>query len=211
MAEQLTMNRVIHAAVRRDLTRLDAALGAVQDGDTARAQQLQRAYAALHEQLSHHHQQEDAIVFPALKRMGIDATLVGEMDTEHHAMADALDETATVMRRYATSSSSADAAAALESVRSTTQVVERHLAHEEAELEPLMEPHKDDPIYKQAEKDVRKGPVTQAGVFFAWLTDGMEPHVESSLRSHVPSPVVLVLRKVFGRRYYREVAPAWKV
>lgn len=211
MAEQLTMNRVIHAAVRRDLTRLDAALGAVRDGDTRRAQQLQRAYAALHEQLAHHHQQEDAIVFPALQRLGIDATLVGEMDSEHHAMAEALDETATVMRRYATSGSAAAAAAALESVRSTTLVVERHLAHEEAELEPLMEPHKGDPIYKQAEKDLRKGPVTQAGVFFAWLTDGMEPHVRSSLRSYVPPPVVFMLSNVFGRRYHREVAPAWKV
>jgi hemerythrin-like domain-containing protein len=211
MAEPLSMNRVIHAAVRRDLTRLDAALGAVSDGDTRRALQLQRAYAALHEQLSHHHRQEDAIVFPALERLGIDAALVAEMDSEHHAMADALDETATAMRRYATSGSAADAAAARESVRSTTHVVERHLAHEEAELEPLMEPYKEDPVYKQAEKDLRKGPVTQAGVFFAWLTDGMEPHVQSSLRSYVPPPVVLVLSKVFGRRYHREVAPAWKV
>ena len=60
------------------------------------------------------------------------------------------------------------------------------------ELEPLMEPHKEDPAYKQAEKDLRKGPVTQAGVFFAWLTDGMEPQVESSLKSYVPAPVVLL-------------------
>ncbi|WP_165372650.1 hemerythrin domain-containing protein [Nocardioides iriomotensis] len=211
MAEQLTMNRVIHAAVRRDLTRLDAALGAVADGDTARAQQLQRAYAALHEQLSHHHRQEDTYIFPTLERLGLDPTLVAEMDSEHHKMAEALDETATVMRRYAASASAADAGSALASVRSTTQVVERHLAHEEAELEPLMEPYLEDPTFKQAEKDLRKGPVTQSGVFFAWLTDGMEPHVESSLKSYVPGPVVLVLSKVFGRRYYREVAPAWKV
>jgi hemerythrin-like domain-containing protein len=211
MPEQLTMNRVIHAAVRRDLTRLDAALGAVPDGDTARAQQLQRAYANFHQQLARHHQQEDTIIFPALKKLGVDATLVGEMDSEHHAMAEALDETATVMRRYATSGSATDAAAARESVRSTAQVVERHLAHEEAELEPLMEPHKEDPVYKQAEKDVRKGPITEAGVFFAWLTDGMEPHVESSLKSYVPAPVILLLSKVFGRRYNRQIAPAWKV
>jgi hemerythrin-like domain-containing protein len=211
MAEQLTMNRVIHAAVRRDLTRLDAALGAVPDGDTARAQQLHRAYANFHQQLKHHHQQEDDIVFPALKKLGVDAMLVGEMDSEHHAMADALDETATAMRRYATSGSAADAAAARESVRSTAQVVERHLAHEEAELEPLIEPYKEDPVYKAAEKELRKGPITRAGIFMAWLTDGMEPQVESSLKSYIPAPVLLLLSKVFGRRYHREVAPAWKV
>lgn len=211
MPEQLTMNRVIHAAVRRDLTRLDAALGAVPDSDTARAQQLHRAYTALHDELTRHHRQEDEVIFPALKQLGVDATLVGEMDSEHQAMADALAETATAMRRYATSGSAADAAAARESVRSTTQVVERHLAHEEAELEPLIEPVKEDPVYKAAEKELRKGPIGQTGVFFAWLTDGMEPHVESSLKSYVPAPVVMLLSKVFGRRYHREIAPAWKV
>ena len=61
------------------------------------------------------------------------------------------------------------------------------------------------------QKDVRKGPITEAGVFFAWLTDGMEPQVESSLKSYVPAPVILLLGKVFGRRYNRQIAPAWKV
>ena len=210
MAEQLSMNQVIHAAVRRDLSRLDAALGAARDGDRDRAQQLQRAYAALHDQLSHHHQQEDTYIFPTLQRLGVDATLVGEMDSEHHAMADALAETAQVMHRYAASGSGADAASARESVRSTTQVVERHLAHEEAELEPLMEPYLEDPTFKQAEKDLRKGPITQAGVFFAWLTDGMEPHVRTALTARVPAPVVFLLPRLFGRKYYRQVAPVWK-
>lgn len=209
--EQLSMNRVIHAAVRRDLTRLDVALGAAQDGDRARAEQLQQAYAALHGQLTHHHQQEDTYVFPTLKKLGLDATLVDEMDSEHHAMADALDETAKVMQRYAASGSAVDASDARDSVRATTQVVERHLAHEEAELEPLMEPYLEDPTFKQAEKDLRKGPISQAGVFFAWLTDGMEPHVRSSLTARVPAPVVFLLPRLFGRSYYREIAPAWKV
>ena len=35
--------------------------------------------------------------------------------------------------------------------------------------------------------------------------------MEASLKSYVPTPVVLLLSKVFGRRYHREVAPAWKV
>ena len=42
MAE-MSMNKVIHAAVRRDLDRFIAALSAFPPGDTARAQQLSAA------------------------------------------------------------------------------------------------------------------------------------------------------------------------
>jgi hypothetical protein len=39
----MTMTRLIHATVRRDLDRLAAALGEVRDGDVGRARDLQRA------------------------------------------------------------------------------------------------------------------------------------------------------------------------
>lgn len=210
MAEQMTMNRVIHAAVRRDLARLDTALAAAQDGDTARAQDLHRAYANLHAQLKHHHEQEDELVFPALVRLGVDTALVDEMDSEHQAMSDALESTAGAMKAYAATGSAADAGAARESLAGTVQVVERHLAHEEAELEPLMAPHAESPEWKQVEKDLRKGPLARAGDFFAWLTDGMDTQSRDYLRSAVPRPVVFVLSKVVGRRYQREIAPVWR-
>ncbi len=141
MAATMTMNVVIHGAVRRDLDRLATALATAPDGDVARAGDLQRAYAHLHGQLKHHHEQEDQHVFPALRRLGIDPALLEEMDSEHEAMSDALDLTAASMQRYAVTGSDADAASARAELERTRAVVERHLAHEEAELEPLMQPH----------------------------------------------------------------------
>ena len=44
---QLTMNRLIHAAVRRDLERLSTALQGFRDGDSARARDLDRAFVNL--------------------------------------------------------------------------------------------------------------------------------------------------------------------
>jgi hypothetical protein len=55
MTEPMTMNRLIHAAVRRDLDRLSAALERLPDGDRARAADLERAYANLRRELTHHH------------------------------------------------------------------------------------------------------------------------------------------------------------
>src|SRR5580765_308732 len=133
MTERMTMNRVIHNAVRRDFGRLDSALAEPRAAEPTRAYDLQRAYAQLHQQLSHHHQQEDQLVFPALGRLGIDTTLIGEMEHEHAA----LTRTAAAMEGYAAAPSAESAAAARESVLSTRQVVDTHLAHEEGELDPL--------------------------------------------------------------------------
>jgi hemerythrin-like domain-containing protein len=210
MAATMTMNRVIHGAVRRDLDRLATALTTARDGDVARAGDLHRAYAHLHGQLKHHHEQEDQLVFPALTRLGIDPALLEEMDDEHEAMSDALDETAATMQRYAVTGSADDAAAARTEVERTRVVVERHLTHEENELEPLMQPHLESEEWKQVEKALRKGPPTTTGRFFAWLTDGMSPESRTYLRSAIPAPVVLVLSKVLGRRYHRTVAPVWQ-
>ncbi len=206
----MTMNRVIHSAVRRDLDRLATALRSAADGDTSRARALQAAYVQVHAQLRHHHEQEDTLVFPALGRLGVDTVLIGEMADEHQAMSDALGRTAGAMNAYAVTGAASDAAAARASVEDTRVVVDRHLRHEEAELEPLMSPHLGSAEWKAVEKQLRKVPPTTAGVFFAWLTDGMGPEEERYLKDTVPGPVVAVLTKVFGRRYHREIAPIWR-
>ncbi|HEY0127000.1 MAG TPA: hemerythrin domain-containing protein [Blastococcus sp.] len=209
-APNLTMNRVIHAAVRRDLDRLSTALGAMGDGDTARAQALERAYENLHTELTHHHQGEDTHIWPMLSKAGVDKGLLQAMESEHHAMAQALAETADAMTTVARSGSAADAAAARASVVRTREVVERHLRHEEDELEPQLAPHVESPEWKAVEKKLSRQPLGVAGRFFAWLTDGMSDEHRAFLAKTVPLPVVTVLARTFGRRYYKDVAPTWK-
>ncbi len=205
-----TMNRVIHAAVRRDLDRLSAALGELRDGDTTRAQALERAFANLRTELTHHHEGEDTHIFPMLGRIGVDQGLLDAMQREHHAMAEALAETSAAMETVARSGSAADAAAARASVDRTREVVERHLRHEEDELEPQMMPHVESAEWKAVEKKLRSQPLGVVGRFFAWLTDGMSEENRAFLKKTVPAPVVTLLARTFGRRYYKEVAPAWR-
>jgi len=99
--EDMTMNRVIHGAVRRDLRRLEEALAAVSAGDKSRAEDLHRAFGFLRDQARH----------------------------------------AVVGAREAT---------------------ERHLDHEERDLEPLMLPHFESAEWKAAEKQLRE-PATGRG------------------------------------------------
>jgi hemerythrin-like domain-containing protein len=206
----MTFNRVIHQAVRRDLARLDAALAAAPDGDVARARRLERAYANLHTELVHHHEGEDAHVFPFLARVGTPPELLAAMDSEHHAMADALAATHEAMTAYAASGSAADAAAARTSVVRTVEVVDRHLAHEEEDLEPLLEPHVKTPAWKAVEKRLRPPSTAATGRFLAWVQDGMTDDGRAYLRSTIPPPVTYVLGHLAGRSYHRDIAPTWR-
>ena len=204
------MNRVSHAAVRRDLARLTAALDRVPDGARPRAQQLERAFGNLHVQLTQHHEGEDAHIFPWLADAGVDADLLKAMESEHEAMAAALAESREAMAAYARSGSSTDAADARASLGRTTEVVERHLRHEEDELEPVIVPQMESPGWKVVEKKLRRQPPGVTGRFFAWVTDGMGDAERAYFRATVPPPVTFVLARTFGRRYYREVAPVWQ-
>jgi hypothetical protein len=66
------------------------------------------------------------------------------------------------------------------------------------------------PEWHAVEKKLRSQPLPVAGRFFAWLTDGMTEENRAFLKRTVPTPVITVLSRVFGRRYYKDVAPTWK-
>ena len=204
------MNRVIHGAVRRDLHRLEEALAAAPNGDRERAAELERAFTFLQEQLVHHHRGEDEHVFPALQSLGVDTGLLGDMEEEHERMANALTDAASALKRYAASGSVQDRDGARAAVVEAREVTERHLTHEEQELEPLMHPHLESAEFKAAEKRLRSQPPGVAGRFFAWVEDGMGEPERAYYSGAVPAPVRFIMSRVFGRAYHREIAPVWR-
>ncbi len=204
------MNRAIHAAVRRDLDRLEAALRVLEDGDRDRVAQLSRAWQNLHDELTEHHEKEDELIWPALLGLGVDPVLLEEMESEHGAMRDALQETGGQMTALASSASAEQARLTADSIVATRQVVERHLTHEELELEPQVLAHRESAEWKTVEKQLRSGSPVRGGRMFAWLLDGASPEVVAYLRSAVPRPVLLLLSRVFGLGYQRSIAPVWR-
>ena len=190
-AATMSMNKVIHGAVRRDLARFRSALDAFRDGDRDRAAALHRAWQNFDAQLTEHHEGEHEIAFPAMRAVGIDPGTVESFDSEHEVMA----------RNLAT------ARAAMATLRTTT---ENHLAHEEAETESTFV-REDDPVIKEMGRKFgrRVGP-PRAGVFFAWVQDGASAEELAALRHSVPGPVLAILGGVFGRSYRRDIAPVWR-
>ncbi len=210
MPGEMTMNQAIHQAVRRDLDRFDAALASFPAGDRHRAEQLHRAWTNLHLELTRHHEGEDDLIWPMLEAKGIDPELLRGMESEHQDMARALAEGDAAMDALVSAPTPERAAQAREVLADTRRVVRHHLEHEERELEPVLLPHLESAEWKAVEKQLRSGPPGVAGRFFAWLMDGLDPQTTAFVYSTVPKPVVLVLGRVFGRRYHKEIAPAWR-
>lgn len=206
------MNKAIHGAVRRDLQRFLDALERFPSGNRERAKQLARAWANFDHQLTHHHEGEHEIAWPALVSVGVSPDLLTRMDTEHEAMAAAKQDAAMAMTALETSASAEDAAAAHTALRRLHDVTVEHLDHEESELEPVYQAHKDAPEIKEmGSKFGRAQSVPAAGRFFAWVTDGASDAELAGIRGSVPGPVLVLINGLFGRGYRRDIAPVWHV
>jgi hemerythrin-like domain-containing protein len=206
----MSMNKVIHCAVRRDLERFRRALAAFTDGDRDRAAALYRAWVNFDAQLTEHHEGEHEIAWPALKAIGVSEPTITSFDAEHEQMAADLAATRQAMatlRRTATRADAETASAALAQLQTTTVT---HLDHEEQETESVLTQHTGDPAVKEmGKKFSKRAGLPTAGIFFAWVQDGATQEERSALTDSVPGPVLAVIGGLFGRRYRKEIAPVW--
>jgi hemerythrin-like domain-containing protein len=207
---RMSMNKVIHGAVRRDLDRFRRALDGFTDGDRGRAEALRRAWVNFDAQLTEHHEGEHEIAWPALRAIGIAEPTLASFDAEHEKMAADLAAARDAMvafRRTATRADADVAAAAMGTLETTTVT---HLEHEEQETESVLAQHEGDPAMKEmSRKFSRRTGLAKAGIFFAWLQDGATAEEKSALAANVPRPVLAVIGGLFGSRYRKEVAPVW--
>ena len=206
----MSMNKAIHGAVRRDLTRFITALEAFPPGDGARAQQLAAAWENFDDQLTHHHEGEHRIAWPALQKVGVAPDLLTALDTEHDVMAAALADSRAAIEGLTRSPGAAEAATALGAMRNLRDVTEAHLQHEEAEIEPVYQARRDTPELKAMGKEFAKVSPARGGRFFAWVLDGASPEERAAVTGEVPGPVLTLLTTVFGRGYRKRVAPVWR-
>lgn len=209
MTEHMSMNTIIHAAVRRDLNRFDLAFGSFGAGSQRRADELAGAWKNLSFQLHHHHEDEESIFWPAFRSLGVDDSLIGELKGEHEQMLVALDTADKTVDAFHADPTASKAGAAQAAVGELERVFSEHLAHEERDLEPRFAEFHASPEIKSALRQVRRAHRGNQGTLFAWLMDGADADSKRGLRQEVPPPVLLVISRFGGRRYQRTIAPVW--
>jgi hemerythrin-like domain-containing protein len=207
---QMSMNKAIHGAVRRDLDRFAVALRTFPAGDMARARQLATAWENFDDQLTYHHEGEHTTAWPALQAVGVSKELLTTLDAEHESMAAALAQTRAAINALAQTAGSNESGAARAAIEKLTDVTVAHLDHEEAEIEPVYLAKRDTPELKAMGKAFAKVSPARGGRFFAWLLDGASPEEREAVTREVPGPVLAVISGIFGRGYRKNVAPVWK-
>ena len=207
---EMSMNKAIHGAFRRDLKRFIAALSSFTAGDDARANQLAVAWANFDDQLTHHHTGEHTIAWPALESIGVSRELLTTMDAEHDQMSAALKTAREAIVALEGSASEADAKSAHLAMTSLQDVAVNHLDHEESELEALYLSKRETPEMKAMGKAFGKVSPARGGRFFAWVMDGASPDEQAAVTREVPGPVLTIIGGVFGRGYRKNIAPIWK-
>jgi hypothetical protein len=175
----------IHRAVRRDTARLGVALA---EGGEVPSDVVRSYWAVTAAQLHHHHEFEDSVVWPLMsERLGDRVGgLLARNAQEHQVMASAMD---TFDIALATS----DSASASGSLGRLQEAIEMHLAHEEADVLPLI-PEAftlEDIAFFQAEDAKTNAPSTflpwmlddASDDDFAFFTENMPPLVREQLDS----------------------------
>lgn len=204
------MNKVIHAAIRRDLDRFIGALATFQPGDRGRADQLGRAWANFDDQLTHHHEGEHEIAWPALEAVGVSRETLATMDAEHGAMAAAVAQARAAMADLTRTAGAAEAEHARAAFQELQAVAVQHLDHEEAETEAIYLDNRETPEIKAMGKAFGKIGPARGGQFFAWVLDGASPEERAAVAREVPGPVLKIVGGIFGRGYRKDVAPVWR-
>jgi len=207
--EHRTMNTVIHAAFRCDLQRLDDAIGRFPAASRARVNQLPAAWNNVSRQLHLNLRDEETLFWPAFRELGVEQTLIDDLEGEHEQMVAALTTAEAAMEAFGVNPTASNVVEARDAVAELYRVLDDHLAHEERDLEPFGARHKESPQHKAAVARARKSHTEGAGTFFAWLSDTDDPDIAIALRGEVPAPVLFLLTKVGGRRYNRRSAAAW--
>ncbi len=207
---EMSMNRAIHGAFRRDITRFLQALGEFADGDVPRARQLSAAWRNFQRQLEHHHRGEHEIAWPALRALGVGDDTLAQLDAEHDAMAAALAEASAAMTNLGRSATGgAEARAAMHRLQ---DVMVGHMEHEESITEPVYVDHREsDAVKEMGRRFGRAQSPLASGTFLAWVLDGATDEERRGIADNVPGPVITLVGGLLGAPYRWRVAPTWQV
>ena len=204
-----TIMGVVHDALRRDLVRTRAAVAAGPD-DARRAAIVDHLVWML-EFLHHHHESEDAGLWPLVRARNPDAAPVLDRMTADHAEVDPLLARALdTAHRYRASAALRDEL--LTALDELSGPLLAHLAREEDEAMPVVAASISQAEWRRWDREFNptKGrPIRSIAMEGHWLMDSLDPARYAMLVGLVPAPARVVLVRGFARAYRTACARRW--
>jgi hypothetical protein len=195
--------RALHAALRRDLSRLRD-VAAQLDSSAAAPPTVLAGWDTFRAQLDNHHSAEDDDLWPVLRAELSDPGELASVDAmveEHRHIPHALDGVDAALR------GGGELTAPVEFLSS---VVLDHLAHEEREVLPLVEQHLTRAQWRAflLTERGRRSP-RERPEFLTWILDDASGQDAAAVLAEIPPPARLVYRRVLRPRY--DAQHRWRI
>ena len=208
------MNRIFHAALRRDLERASNVLADADD----HSRPEQRLALAEHvglvlDLLHHHHTGEDTGLWPLVRRRAPDlGTQLDTMETEHASVAGAIVSTRAAARPYATTTDPVAIGHRLQlALSELSDVLLPHLDHEETEVMPrVMRALTNRDWSALSRGELRSwNSLALAGTGLVWMADGLNQTQRALFNQQVSPIFQWLVDKRYGPSYRRRTALAF--
>lgn len=201
---------VIHKVFRREFALLPGLIRGVPGGATTRAAVLAGHSRLLLDGLHEHHAGEDDLLWPKLReRAPESAQLIDEMESQHHEIAEQVDQVNAQLAPWEASADPALADQLAATIDELRKPLVEHLDGEEARALPVISeyitPKEWDAI---GERSRATTPRNQLPILFGAILEDATPDERKFMLKPIPPPIRLLLT-TFGartyRRYVREV------
>ena len=207
------MNRVFHAALRRDLERATNSLTASRHPTPAERAALAEHVDLVLALLHHHHTGEDTGLWPLVRRRAPDlGSQLDMMEAEHASVAGAIVATRAAARQHAATNDPSAAQRLLrKSLVELTDVLLPHFDHEETEVMPrVMRALSDRDWSVVSRQGLRNwNSFAVAGTGFVWMADGMAQKDREVFNKQVSAVFRWLIDKRYGPAYRRRTALAF--
>lgn len=198
---------VIHRVFRREFRLLPDLLDTVRAGDTARANLLADHADDLVTALHHHHDGEDELLWPKLlERASMHTALIERMESQHQALADALQEVERLVPRYR-EQAGADVRDELSAaLRQVSHVLDQHLSEEEVEILPITAEHLTTAEWDElGERGMESIPKPKLVLFLGMILEDADDAERRAFLAKLPLMGRLMWHAVGRRQYARYV------
>jgi hypothetical protein len=208
------MNRVFHAALRRDLERAIGSLGGPGHSTPAQRAALAEHVGLVLDLLHHHHTGEDTGLWPMVRRRAPDlGAQLDMMEAEHASVAGAVISTRTAARQYAATTDPSAARRLREALVELSHVLLPHLDHEETEVMPrVMRALSQRDWSVLSRREIRNwSSFALAGTGLVWMADGLNQTERAMFNQQVSPIFQWLVDKRYGPAYRRRAALAFRV
>jgi hemerythrin-like domain-containing protein len=210
---RFTIVFLIHEAFRRDIRRLSGALRSSGVTDQ-KAKQLAGHWSFIDEQLHHHHEVEDAslwpLVRPKIAGRESDLAVLREMEAQHVTLLPNTEAVGKGLASYADGPNDQAGAALADELDRLDLQLASHLDDEEQRCFPVV----DEALSIEEFQSFGKATAKAVGMrgsakFFPWIFDGADPVERAAVLTMPPPPVRVLCRYVWEPRYTRMAANLW--